>query len=98
MVAFCSKCGTSLPYADLVVREGDEAIAHYYRCPECKQLANPPSEDAEEKQEFELSEDSEMMIRQGESATQPASPDEPAAQPPEGEAPPPDENASQEPQ
>jgi DNA-directed RNA polymerase subunit RPC12/RpoP len=81
MVTFCSKCGTSLPYADIIIRDGDESIANYYKCPECKQLANPPSEDAEERPDFELDEDSEMVVRQGECATQPASSDETTEQP-----------------
>lgn len=98
MVTFCSKCGTSLPYADIIIRDGSESIANYYKCPECNQLANPPAEDAAENQEFELDEQFELVIKRGECATRAIGAEETAEPPAETGTRPQDEKASQEPQ
>lgn len=39
MVTFCTKCGMSLPLADVTIKEGEEYTSPDYECPECGDLA-----------------------------------------------------------
>lgn len=41
MVTFCMSCGSSLPLADLVIRDGSEQTAPDYECPACHQPGGP---------------------------------------------------------
>ena len=46
MVAFCVKCGASMPRRDITIRHGREYTSPDYDCPTC---GEPASEVAEEK-------------------------------------------------
>jgi hypothetical protein len=51
MVAFCVKCGASLPKRDITIADGREYTSPDYTCPTCKE---PASEVAEEKDPSDL--------------------------------------------
>jgi len=51
MVAFCVKCGASLPRRDITVADGREYTSPDYQCPTCKE---PASEVVEEKDPSDL--------------------------------------------
>ena len=46
MVAFCVKCGASMPWRDITVHDGREYTSPGYACPTCHE---PASEVPEEK-------------------------------------------------
>jgi hypothetical protein len=63
MVAFCVKCGASLPRRDITIAEGREYTSPDYTCPTCKE---PASEVADEKDPAELiQDDAEFRIADG---------------------------------
>ena len=46
MVAFCMKCGASLPpTADVVIRNGKELPSPDFKCPACSQMAGETESD-----------------------------------------------------
>ena len=51
MVAFCVKCGASLPKRDITIAEGREYTSPDYTCPTCHE---PASEVVEEKDPSDL--------------------------------------------
>jgi hypothetical protein len=51
MVAFCVKCGASLPRRDITIAEGREYTSPDYTCPTCRE---PASEVVEEKDPSDL--------------------------------------------
>ncbi len=66
MVAFCHECSQSLPFADLVISDGEEKAAPGYECPHCNQPANPESagEETSPKEDREDLPD-ELVIKDG---------------------------------
>ncbi len=70
MVAFCHSCKHSLPYADVIIRNGQEEPTPGYVCPLCGELANE-EEDADDSQNDNTPEldDDEFVIRDGQVET-----------------------------
>ncbi len=56
MVAFCVKCGASLPRRDITIADGREFTSPDYTCPTCKE---PASEVADEKDPTDIIRDGE---------------------------------------
>lgn len=48
MVTFCYQCGTSLPAADVIIRNGEEQTAPDYECPACRKPGGSPDTGPEE--------------------------------------------------
>lgn len=40
MVAFCVKCGASMPRRDITIRDGREYTSPDYQCPTCREPAS----------------------------------------------------------
>lgn len=67
MVTFCTKCGMSLPLADVTIKGGEEYTSPDYECPECGDLAADAPEQKKKPDPVEdLGEDQELTIKDGE--------------------------------
>jgi DNA-directed RNA polymerase subunit RPC12/RpoP len=67
MVMFCSKCGGSVPLADILLRKGKEYISAEYMCPSCgkKAAAEAPPRPANEDIE-EIKDGFDLVVKEGE--------------------------------
>lgn len=64
MVVFCVRCDTSLPQADVTIKNGLEFTSPDYLCPMCHQpAANPQPEGPDE--EVGVDENTELVIKDG---------------------------------
>lgn len=67
MVTFCTKCGMSLPLADVTIKDGEEYTSPDYECPECGDLAaDAPEQKTKPDPVADLGEDQELTIKDGE--------------------------------
>lgn len=67
MVTFCTKCGMSLPLADVTIKDGEEYTSPDYECPECGDLAaEAPASQKKPDPIADLGEDQEVAIKDGE--------------------------------
>ncbi|NUN49018.1 MAG: hypothetical protein HUU15_09345 [Candidatus Brocadiae bacterium] len=64
MVVFCVRCDTSLPLADVTIRNGSEFTSPDYLCPMCHQpAADPPPADPED--ELGVDGETDLIVRDG---------------------------------
>jgi hypothetical protein len=64
MVVFCVRCDTSLPLADVTIKNGKEYTSPDYLCPMCHQPA-ADSQPEEESDDSGIDENSDLVIKDG---------------------------------
>jgi hypothetical protein len=67
MVVFCMRCDTSLPLADITIRNGQEYTSPDYLCPMCHQPAAPPIPE-EPDDDVGVDEESDLLVKDGRAA------------------------------
>jgi len=67
MVVFCVRCDTSLPQADITIKNGKEFTSPDYHCPMCHQpAANPQPEEPDD--DLGADEHTDLVIKDGKAA------------------------------
>jgi len=66
MVAFCDECSQSLPFADLIISDGQEKPAPGYICPHCDNPANNQTSGSGPDGEPDVSLPDELVVKDGE--------------------------------